>query len=510
VKAEAFAGGNTLCAIEAIEKPFGLIIFGASGDLTKRKLIPSVFSLYKNNLLPDKFFVLGTARSELSNEEFREQMKEWAREKGDQCFDSSWSDFSQKLFYRSILYDETDSFRQLSKTLSDLEKSIGTGHNRVFYLATPPDVYDAIIANTGNSSLCDKRECLDRIVVEKPFGRDLESARKLNALLLQYFSEDRIFRIDHYLGKETVQNILLFRFANSIFEPLWNRSHIDHVQITVAETLGVERRAGYYERAGVLRDMFQNHMLQLLSLVAMEPPNVFMANRVRDEKVKIFQALRPFEPDSLNDNLVVGQYGRGEIDGQEVAGYKRERGVSPDSRTPTYAAMKMYIDNWRWQDVPFYLQTGKRLKKQISEISVHFKQAPDRMFKNQPIEVLPNVLSFVIQPDEEIILRFQTKVPGSKVCIKDVDMRFSYKDYYTFLSLDAYERVLLDCLSGEQLLFVRQDGAEASWEFITPLIDVIESTREPAFPLFEYKAGTWGPDAAQALIGRDNRRWKVA
>jgi len=494
------------CEVESIDKPFGLIIFGASGDLTRKKLIPSVFNLFVNGLLPEAFFVLGTARSHISDDEFRARMKEWVPADTDAA---QWERFAGHIHYIDTLYDVPESYRRLGETITTLEKDCGTGHNRVFYLATPPDIDTDIIRNLGKSGLADKREVLERIVVEKPFGRDLKSAKSLNALLLEHFTEDKIFRIDHYLGKETVQNILLFRFANSIFEPLWNRSHIDHVQITVSETIGVGNRAGYYEQAGVLRDMFQNHMLQLLSLVAMEPPNVFEANQVRDEKVKIFQAIKPLDLGDLDNTLVLGQYAPGTIDNNAVPGYLEEQRVHKGSRTATYAAMKLYIDNWRWEGVPFYLRTGKRLPRKTSWISIHFHHAPSHMFKNLPISILPNVLTFVIQPGEEISLRFQAKVPGSKVCIQDVDMNFSYKDHYSVLHLEAYDRVLLDCFSGEQLLFVRQDGAEAAWKFLTPLLQRIEDSEQEPLPVHPYLAGTWGPDKANNLISRDSRNWKT-
>lgn len=497
---------DTTCEIDSIDKPFGLILFGASGDLARKKLVPSVFGLYSNKLLPKHFFIIGAARSSMTDEEFRMRM----REQIDTDRPELWDDFSLHLFYSEILYDDVSSFNRLAQRITGMESDMEIGHNRIFYLATPPDINEDIIRNLGKAGLADRHEVLERIVVEKPFGRDLRSAKSLNALLLEYFTEDKIFRIDHFLGKETVQNILLFRFANSIFEPLWNRSHIDHVQITVAETIGVEHRAGYYDRAGVLRDMFQNHMLQLLSLVAMEPPNVFEANQVRDEKAKIFKAIRPLDLEAQDPPFVLGQYEKGTIDEKQVPGYRDEQDVSPDSRTATYAAMRIFIDNWRWEGVPFYLQTGKRLPTKKSWISIHFKHAPDRMFKNLPVTVMPNVLTFIIQPEEEISLRFQAKIPGSKVCIHDVDMDFSYAENYSILQLDAYERVLLDCFSGEQLLFVRQDGAEAAWKLLTPLLQRLEDSDLPSLPVHPYPAGTWGPEEARKLISRNGRSWKVS
>jgi glucose-6-phosphate 1-dehydrogenase len=510
VKKSAKASGLPVCELEAISEPFCITIFGASGDLTSRKLIPSLFRLYSNNILPDNFFILGTARSKLSNEEFRVKTEEWLnKEKGGNYDTTKWRSFSKRLYYKAILYDDLKTYKDLATYISELEKKNKTVGNRIFHIATPPNLYEDIIENLGNSHLSERRDGFARVVIEKPFGRDLETAKELNSVLLKHFRENQIFRIDHYLGKETVQNILLFRFANSIFEPLWDRNHVDHVQISAAETLGVEHRAGYYDKAGVLRDMFQNHMLQLLALIAMEPPNVFDSQHVRDEKVKVFQALRPCDKDSLEDNLVLGQYIQGEISGKKVPGYRKEPGVKPDSFTPTYTAMRIFIDNWRWQDVPFYLRTGKRLNKKISEISLHFKNAPDNMFRKHPIKIVPNILSFIIQPDEEIIMSFQTKVPGSKVCLSDAGMRFSYKEHYPSLSLDAYERVLIDCILGDQLLFVRQDGIELTWNFLSPAIEMIDPSKKPLLSVQDYEAGSWGPLESDELIKKDNREWKL-
>lgn len=499
-----------VCKLEAISEPFCLTIFGASGDLTSRKLIPSLFRLFSNNILPDNFFILGTARSELSNKEFRTRTEEWINKEKKGNYDKAkWELFSKNLYYKTILYNDLQAYKDLSTYIRELEKKNKTGGNRIFHIATPPSLYEEIIENLGNAHLSNSGKGYVRVVIEKPFGRDLETAKELNSVILRHFGEDQIYRIDHYLGKETVQNILLFRFANSIFEPLWNRDHIDHVQITVAETLGVEHRAGYYDKAGVLRDMFQNHMLQLLALISMEPPNVFDSRHVRDEKVKVFQALRSCDAETLADNLVLGQYNEGEIDNKEVPGYRNEPGVPPDSATPTFAAMKIFIDNWRWQDVPFYLRTGKRLNQKISEISLHFKNAPDHMFRKHPVQIVPNVLSFVIQPDEEIIMSVQTKVPGSKVCLSDAGLRFSYKEHYTSLSLDAYERVLIDCILGDQLLFVRQDGVELTWDFLSPVLEASESQDKTHLSFHEYKAGSWGPQESDRLIKEDNRAWKL-
>jgi len=500
--------GGPACTMDRLADPVGIVILGASGDLTGRKLIPSLFRLYQNSILPERFFILGAARSKLSDEEFRTRMLRWIERERPGEFDRSrWNGFAARLFYRSIVYDIPESFRRLSAHLEKMERDTGTGGNRIFHLATPPDLYETIIVNIGEAGLAGNRNGFARVVIEKPFGRDLESALKLNSTILRYFTEDRIFRIDHYLGKETVQNILLFRFSNSIFEPLWNRSFIDHVQITVAETLGVEHRAGYYEKAGVLRDMFQNHMLQLLALIAMEPPNLYDSQHVRDEKVKVFQALKQYDRHSLPANIVLGQYGEGEINGERVPPYRSETGVDHHSHTPTYCAMKLSIDNWRWQGVPFYLRTGKRLPRKVSEISLHFRRAPDHMFRKHGVTITPNILSFVIQPEEEIKWSIQTKVPGSRLCLNDVGMTFSYRQHYpTSISLDAYERVLIDCILGDQLLFVRQDGIEMTWKFLAPALESVDEKRISVLP---YMAGTWGPPAAEELIRRDGYCWHV-
>lgn len=492
------------CSIEAIKDPFALVIFGASGDLTKRKLVPAVFRLYRTGLLPKRFSIIGAARSPLSDAEFRGELREFLGESED--FDrGEWDDFSARLHYVNISYDDIESFRGLAARVHELREKAGAV-GTIYYLATPPELYSPVISNLGGSGMASPES---RIIVEKPFGSDLESARTLNRLLHVHFAEDRIYRIDHYLAKETVQNILLFRFANSIFEPLWNRSHVDHVQITVAESIGVGQRAGYYDRSGVLKDMFQNHMLQLLSLVAMEPPNLFRADQVRDEKVKIFQAIRPIDGAAVGENIVLGQYTRGEVDGRPAKAYLEEEGIPEDSATPTYVAGRIFVDNWRWEGVPFYLRTGKRLPRKSSRISIHFRDAPHRMFKELPLRVLPNVLTFVIQPEEAIILRFEAKIPGSKVCIKEWDMRFSYGEEYTSMHLEAYERVLVDCFSAEQMLFVRQDDAEAAWKFLTPVLEAAREGRSGPLSPCDYPAGTWGPGEARALIARDGREWML-
>ncbi len=497
----------SVCIVDRVKNPFCIVIFGGSGDLTKRKVIPSLYSLYKNGLLPDHFFILGAARSQFKDNEYREQLEEWVRKTFKDNFDKDkWNDFSERIFYHRLQYDSIEDNKGLKNALSDFEIRLHTGRNRIFYIATPPQLYEDVIENLGTSHLSEQSGGFARIIVEKPFGSDLSSAQELNRVLLDHFKEDQIFRIDHYLGKETVQDILMFRFANSIFEPLWNRNYIDHVQITAAEELGVEHRAGFYDRAGVLRDMFQNHMLQLLALIAMEPPAYFDSERVRDEKVKVFRTLRLLDSNYISEYVVLGQYTEGEIRGQRVKAYRDEEGIDTKSNTPSYAALKVFIDNWRWRGVPFYLRSGKRLTRKFTEIAVQFKKVPHFIFHEFLTDISPNILSFKIQPEEAITLTFHTKVSGSKVCLREVKMDFKYKDFYSGLFLDAYEMVLMDCLMGDHILFVRKDGVELTWSFITPVLEKIASTK--GYPLCKYRSGTAGPPDADKLIQRDGRNWR--
>ena len=492
------------CEIE-MPAPFCLVIFGATGDLSRRKIFPSLYRLNRNGYFPEEFVILGTARSESDDNGFRELIRDSLRNFHPSDFEgNSWTDFAEHVYYARVNYDETVAYTSLGQKIFALEKKYRTGTNRIFYLAVPPSAYESVTANIASLGFSREDEGYSHLVIEKPIGRDLDSARSLNATVSRHFSESQIYRMDHYLAKETVQNILMFRFANSIFEPLWNRRYIDHVQITVSETIGIEHRAGYYDGAGVLRDMFQNHIFQLLSLTAMEPPTAFEAERVRDEKVKMFRSVRAFPEHGSRDLVVLGQYGAGKIGEEDVVGYRGEPGVPAGSITPTFAAMKVFVDNWRWNGVPFYLRSGKRLSQRKAEISVHFRQVPHLMFSpfiHERIE--PNTLVIRVQPDEGISLLIQAKTQGSKVCLNPVVMDFSYPK---IVSLSDYERVLLDCMQGDQMLFVREDWVEQTWSLLMPVLERIETaTGGDAFP--NYAAGSAGPAEADALIESDGRSW---
>jgi len=500
--------GDKRLVDESLE-PCIIVIVGASGDLAGRKLLPALFSLYLQGGLPTPFTILGCSRTKMSDEDWRQRAKKAVV--GSAGFNGArWDAFRANLFYCELEYDEPSSFDHLARVVLDLDHSRGTGGNRIFYLAIPPTLYETTAQRLGKAGLsAEKKEGLgwSRIVVEKPFGRDLRTAIALDNILHEHFHERQIFRIDHYLAKETVQNILMFRFANALFEPVWNRTYIDSVTITAAETLGVEHRAGYYEQAGVLRDMFQNHMMQLFALTAMEPPSIFEAERVRDEKAKLYRALRPFPVDRLEDFLVLGQYDRGTLDGNEVPAYREEADVSSESLTPTYAMMKVFVDNWRWQGVPFFITSGKRLAQKLTEIAIQFKEVPHSMFRSVLGEhISANRLILGIYPEEKIALTFQTKNPGAQVRLRSVTMDFSYNQGYTGPVLDAYEKVLLDCMLGDQMLFWRQDGVELCWSFLTPVLWGCETCTNRAEMLLPYKPGTWGPEASQRLINQQQRR----
>ncbi len=504
--------------MKRIERPVLLVVFGASGDLSKRKLLPALYSLAYQNLLPPNFTVVGFSRTKYSDEEFRELARTGIEEYSDLGVDEHiWHWFSQGLFYVSGGYDDPASFKTLADKVHELDAERSIQGNHIFYLATPPMVFKPITSHIHDSGLC-SQDCADsRIVIEKPFGHDLASAKDLNEHLLKFFVEEQIFRIDHYLGKETVQNILVFRFGNGIFEPIWNRNYVDHVEITVAESLGIEGRGGYYEGSGAIRDMLQNHMMQLMALTAMEPPVTFDAKAVRDQKVNVLQSIRPFDPAVIADRVVRAQYGSGVADGKEIPGYLSEKGVATDSTTETYVAMKVDIDNWRWNGVPFYLRTGKALATKLTEISIVFRKPPLLLFETLENDHVPpsNVLTLRIQPDEGIRLSFDAKRPGPSVNIDRVAMEFSYHDEFgSKPAADAYERLLLDALIGDNTLFIRRDEIEVAWDRVTRVLDSWQAQEAAAhdagksLKLPKYAAGTWGPKEAEDLLARDGRYWR--
>jgi len=482
------------CRFDQVEAPFTAIIFGATGDLTARMLLPALADLYAGGHLPENFAIVGASRSALDDDAFRERMR-LAGEKYGRLPAGLWEKLAPKMRYRQVRYDDPASFTALARALDELSEARGLGENRIFYLAVPPTAYEAIAVNLAMAGLAEEQHGYSRLVIEKPFGRDLATARVLEQALHTRFDEHQLFRIDHYLAKETVQNILMLRFANAIFEPLWNRRYVDHVSIMAAESIGVEHRAAYYDNFGVLRDMFQNHMMQLLSLCAIEPPSQFEADLLRDEKTKVFRALRPFSETDLVENLVLGQYASGVSGNDRAPAYLDEDGVPGDSATPTFAAMKVQIDNWRWQGVPFYMISGKRLPEKRTEIAVQFKPVPYSMFRGLfGDHIQANRLILRIQPDEQVSLTFQAKSPGP-MCLRSVTMNFNYYQGYEGSPLSAYAKVLLDCLLGDQTLFWRQDGVELCWKFLAPMLE-----RPAGDRLFLYKAGAWGPQEAGRFL----------
>ncbi len=507
--------------LERTAEPCTMVIFGATGDLTRRKLMPALYNLALEQLLPHGFSVVGYSRADIAGSESRDPLAAF-RDR----FKTSVNSFSRRKPIEPAVWqtfaDNTDwvpgeftrpaDYQALRRKLEQVDKAHGAAGNRIFYLATPPSFYPEIVRQLGAAGLVTDRsqgQGWTRIIVEKPFGRDLASALALNQQILQVFKEEQVYRIDHYLGKETVQNILVFRFANGIFEPIWNRRYIDHVQITVAESIGVEGRGGYYEEAGALRDMVQSHILQVLALVAMEPPGSFDAEAVRNEKVKVLHALRPIHEREVSDFTVRGQYAEGWIAGAHVPGYRDEPAVRPDSSTETYVALKLFLDNWRWADVPFYIRNGKRLPKRVSEVAIQFKSAPHSPFmRAAQLPTEPNVLAMRIQPNEGISLKFAAKIPGTVMGMRTVNMDFMYDDAFDVESPDAYERLLMDCMIGDSTLFTRKDEVESSWTFISGILDGWREEAARRVQLPAYEAGTWGPAEAEAFIERDGRRWR--
>jgi glucose-6-phosphate 1-dehydrogenase len=479
-----------------------MTIFGATGDLTRRKLLPAIYDMAEQKLLPPEFAVVGYGRREQDETAFRENLKAGCQEFARHDFsEETWNWLRDRIFYQQGAYDKTESFAALDKRLKELEGQLNTGGNRMFYLATPPDEFDPILENVGrlkgkSSSGNGKGGGWYRVIVEKPFGRDLKSARELNAQIARYFTESEAFRIDHYLGKETVQNILALRFANAIYEPIWNSRYIDHVQIVVAEEVAVGRRAGYYETSGALRDMVVNHMMQLLALVCMEPPVALDANAIRDEKVKVLRAIRPMEKSEVLNNTLRGQYD----------GYRKEEGVAPDSRTETFVALKLFVDSWRWSGLPIYMRHGKAMTKRATEIAIRFKQTPNVLFNSTRNRVRSNQLILRIQPNEGFAQSVNAKVPGAGQEIRDVLMDFEYQATFGGEPPEAYERLLRDALIGDGTLFTRRDEAEAAWRIADSILSAWDSSSAPR--PFAYRPGTWGPEEADDFLARDGRRWR--
>ncbi|HVM60931.1 MAG TPA: glucose-6-phosphate dehydrogenase [Verrucomicrobiae bacterium] len=489
-------------------EPCALVIFGATGDLTHRKLVPALYNLAHEGQLPQSFAIVGFARRPKTHEQFRAELHDSVAQfsRFQPINASVWDSFAQAIFYHQSEFADSQGYKSLDLFLRKLDAERGTAGNRLFYLATAPTEFIGIIEHLGASGLVESGPAArQRIIVEKPFGRSLATAGELNHSLASVFDEHHIFRIDHYLGKETVQNILALRFANEIFEPLWNQKYVDHVQITVAESLGVEGRGGYYDQSGAIRDMVQNHMMQLLCLMAMEPPTALEAEVIHDEKVKVLRAIRPITPDQVQQFTVRGQYASGSMAGKPVPGYREETSVAPDSRTETFVALKLFIDNWRWAGVPFYLRHGKRLPKGVAEIAIQFKAPPAVLFAAESSEPLePNALVLRIQPDEGIAIRMNAKVPGNTINLQPVKMDFRYGGSFGARSPEAYERLLHDAIIGDSTLFTRRDEVERSWQIIDAIIAGWDASPAP----FPYESGTWGPVEANEFIERDGREWR--
>ena len=488
--------------------PCAIVMFGASGDLARRKLLPALYDLAAHSCLAPRFRLVGFARTAMGDDEFRRRSDEALRTLSGlgQLNDRVAKDFLQSAHYVAGNYDDPESYRRLAQRLDELDREEHLGGNRLFYLSTPPEVYPRVIEQLGRAGLAKPKNdnSWARIIIEKPFGKDLESARALNREVLTVFDESQVYRIDHYLGKETVQNLLVFRFGNGIFEPLWNRNYVRHVQITAGETLGVERRAAFYENAGALRDMIQSHVLQLTSLVAVEPPATFDATSVRNEKIKVLQSIRPFTPETVAENVVRGQYGPGSAGEKAVPGYREEPGVRPGSTTETFVALKLQVDNWRWAGVPFYLRTGKRVARPLTEIAVQFRQAPHLVFRGKDVQ--SNWLVLNIQPDEGISLSFGAKPPGSALDIRSVTMDFRYRTTFGSGSRSAYATLINDCLRGDATLFDRADSVETAWALVDPILEAWRTTPPQDFP--NYAAGSWGPASADKVAARDGICWR--
>jgi glucose-6-phosphate 1-dehydrogenase len=503
--AEAARSGAYYCEVPS--DPCAIVMFGASGDLARRKLLPALYDLSYHACLAPRFRLLGFARTHMSDDDFRQKAGESLPKGNEEGADENQKvEFLKQLQYFTGDYDDPEAYRRLAQRLDELDGEGQLGGNRLFYLATPPEVYPHVIEQLKNAALTKPKaeKSWTRIIIEKPFGRDQGSARELNSKVLAAFDESQVYRIDHYLGKETVQNMLVFRFGNGIFEPLWNRNYVDSIQITAAESLGVERRAAFYETAGALRDMIQSHVLQLTSLVAMEAPAKFDATSVRNEKIKVLQSMRPFTKETLWKSVVRGQYGPGQVNGKPVVGYRQEPGVKPDSATETFVALKLYVDNWRWSGVPFYLRTGKRLARPLTEVAIQFKSAPHMVFRGEDHET--NSLILNIQPDEGISLSFGAKAPGAQMHIRPVTMDFKYKDAFGTSTRPAYATLINDCIRGDATLFDRADSVETAWALVDPILEAWQSASPPPFP--NYPAGSEGPRAADDLTVPDGRQWR--
>jgi len=491
--------------------PCAVVIFGASGDLTKRKLIPAFFRLFQDNKLPENFYIIGFARSKMDDKAFQKIVEDILKNKGEST--KEVKPFAEKCFYFSGKYDDIESFKELKKTTDILNKKYSTQGNMIFQLSTPPFLYSPVVEMLSKSKLLIKNQTsspYSRVIFEKPFGRDYKSAVELNDNISKHATDNQVYRIDHYLGKDTVQNIFVFRFANSIFERVWNRDNIDHVQITLSEDIGIGSRAGYFDQTGLIRDMLQNHLLQLLCYVAMEPPVNLVEDSIRNEKSKILNSITAFDLDKLEENLILGQYDYSSVDGKEEISYRNEENIPQNSFTETYFATKLFVGNWRWEGVPFYLRCGKRLKEKCSKISVVFKKAPKSVFSNFHIsDHLYNVITFNIYPEQGVSLRFQAKLPGSKMTLGSLKMDFNYKSQFGKELTADYDSLLLDCMLGDQALFMRKDAVETSWKIITPILEKIESysDEEKRDLVHQYVSGSYGPKAADDFIKKDNRSW---